>query len=70
MNDRQFEDNIGRICRNDREGLKNIYEDYCPLIYSVVLELVQNREDAEDVASGCGISHPVTVPETGTGHGF
>ena len=39
MNDRQFEDNIGRICRNDREGLKNIYEDYCPLIYSVVLEL-------------------------------
>lgn len=51
MNDRQFEENIGRICRNDREGLKLIYEDYCPLIYSVVLEILQNREDAEDVAS-------------------
>lgn len=51
MNDRQFEDNIGRICRNDREGLKVIYEDYCPLIYSAVLEILHNREDAEDVAS-------------------
>lgn len=51
MNDRQFEENIGRICGNDREGLKNIYEDYCPLIYCTVLEILKNREDAEDVAS-------------------
>lgn len=51
MNDRQFEENIGRICRNDREGLRAIYEEYCPMIYSVVLEILHNREDAEDVTS-------------------
>lgn len=51
MTDRQFEENISRICRNDREGLRNIYEDYGSLIYSVVLEVLKNREDAEDAAS-------------------
>ena len=51
MNDQQFEKNIGRICRNDKEGLREIYEDYCPLIYSVVREILGNREDAEDVTS-------------------
>ncbi len=51
MNDQQFEQNIGRICRNDKDGLREIYEDYCPLIYSVTGELLGNREDAEDVTS-------------------
>ena len=51
MNDQQFEKNIGRICSNDKEGLREIYEDYCPLIYSVVREILGNREDAEDVTS-------------------
>lgn len=51
MNDQQFRENISRICGNDREGLRNIYEDYCSLIYSVVLEILNSREDAEDVTS-------------------
>jgi len=51
MNDRQFEEHIGRICQNDREGLRAIYEEYCPMIYSVVMEILHNREDAEDVTS-------------------
>lgn len=51
MKEEQFYQNIGRICRNDREGLREIYEDYCPMIYSVIAEIVQNREDAEDVTS-------------------
>lgn len=51
MKDREFEEQIGRICRNEKEGLRVIYEEYCPLIYSVVLEIVHNREDAEDVTS-------------------
>jgi len=51
MNDRQFEGNIGRILENDREGLREIYEEYCPMIYSVVMEILHNREDAEDVTS-------------------
>lgn len=51
MDNRQFEENISQICRNNKEGLRRIYEDYCPLIYSVVLDILQNREDAEDVVS-------------------
>ncbi len=51
MNDRQFEECMGRICRNDREGLRAVYEEYCPMVYSVVYEILHNREDAEDVAS-------------------
>lgn len=51
MNDQQFQDNISRICVNDREGLRAIYEDYCALIYSVTMEILHNREDAEDVTS-------------------
>ena len=51
MDDHQFEQNIRRICHNDREGLKNIYEDYCPLIFSVVSDILGNREDSEDVTS-------------------
>lgn len=51
MEEVQFNENMSRICRNDKEGLRKIYEDYCPLIYSVVEELLQNREDAEDVTS-------------------
>ncbi len=51
MNDQQFEQNIRHICRDNREGLKNIYEDYCPLIFSVVSDILGNREDAEDVTS-------------------
>ena len=51
MEDRQFEENIARICRNDKEGLRNIYEEYNPMIYSTVFEILQNREDAEDITS-------------------
>ena len=51
MNDQEFENNIGRIRRNDKDGLREIYEDYCPLIYSVVWEILGSREDSEDVTS-------------------
>lgn len=51
MNDQRFEQSIYRICNNDKEGLREIYEDYCPMIYSVVLDILKNREDAEDTTS-------------------
>lgn len=51
MNDRQFEEQIGRICNNDKGGLRAIYEDYNPMIYSMVFGVLHNREDAEDVTS-------------------
>ncbi len=51
MNDQRFEQSIRRILKNDKEGLREIYEDYCPMIYSVVLDILKNREDAEDITS-------------------
>ena len=51
MNDQQFQQSMRRICENDKEGLREIYEDYCPMIYSVVLDILKSREDAEDITS-------------------
>lgn len=51
MTDHQFEEQIDRICRNDKEGLRSIYEDYNSLIFSVAVGILGRREDAEDVAS-------------------
>lgn len=51
MNDHQFEEQIGLICRNEKEGLRRIYEAYNPLIFSVAAGIVHNKEDAEDVTS-------------------
>lgn len=51
MNDQQFEQNIRLILQNDRRGLKHIYEAYCPMIFSIVSDILKNREDGEDVTS-------------------
>ena len=51
MDDRQFKENIDRIRRNEKDGLKNIYEEYNPMIYSTVFEILRSREDAEDITS-------------------
>lgn len=51
MNDLQFEENISRILRNDKSGLRAIYEDYNGMIYSMVICVLHMREDAEDVTS-------------------
>ncbi len=51
MNDQRFQQSMRRICENDKEGLREIYEDYCPMIYSVVLDILKSREDAEDITS-------------------
>lgn len=51
MTDQRFEEQIRQICRNNREGLRMIYEDYCPMIFSVISDILKNRQDAEDVTS-------------------
>ncbi len=51
MNEILFQKNMSRIRQDDREGLRQIYEDYCPVIYSVIWEVLRSREDAEDVTS-------------------
>lgn len=51
MTEQLFTESISQICKNEKEGLRRIYEDYNPMIYSAVWEIVRNREDAEDVTS-------------------
>ena len=51
MTEQLFEECISQIRRNEKEGLRMIYEDYNPMIYSAVWEIVRNREDAEDLTA-------------------
>ena len=51
MTDSRFESCIALIRQGSAEGLKEIYECYYKLIYSVMLTMVKNRQDAEDLTS-------------------
>ena len=51
MNEQQFEQAVARMVQGDKTGLKEIYEAYIGYIYRIVYEVLQNRENAEDVTS-------------------
>lgn len=51
MEDRQFHACMERMRAGDRKALHEVYEAYIGFIYSVVRQVLQNREDAEDVTS-------------------
>lgn len=47
----QFIDCMFRLKNQDKQALQEIYRVYIGYIYSVVLQMVKNKEDAEDVTS-------------------
>ena len=51
MTEARFEACIERIKQGDKEGLREIYENYIAFIYSVIYDKLQNKENAEDVTS-------------------
>ncbi|HOO79231.1 MAG TPA: sigma-70 family RNA polymerase sigma factor [Lachnospiraceae bacterium] len=51
MTEERFEACVARIRSGDRNGLREIYEEYLPYIYTVVYGILQNKENAEDVTS-------------------
>lgn len=51
MKEQEFEACIQRIRAGDKEGLREIYEAYVGLIYTVIYELARQREDAQDLTS-------------------
>lgn len=51
MNEHQFEEAVARMVRGDKSGLKEIYENYIGYIYRIIYEVLQNKENAEDVTS-------------------
>lgn len=51
MNEQQFENAVARMVQGDKTALKEIYEAYLGYIYRIVYEILQNKENAEDVTS-------------------
>ena len=51
MTDTQFDECLSRIRGKDKAGLKAIYQEYVAFIYHVVLDIVRNKESAEDITS-------------------
>lgn len=51
MTDRQFERRITLIQQGDKQGLKEIYEEYGKTIYQCVYQILRSSHDAEDVTS-------------------
>ncbi len=51
MNEQQFADAVSRMVQGDKNGLREIYEAYIGYIYRIVYEILQNKENAEDVTS-------------------
>ncbi len=51
MDERQFEKAVARMIQGDKTGLKEIYENYVGYIYRIIYEVLQNKENAEDVTS-------------------
>lgn len=46
-----FEKCIRAMNRGDRDGLKEVYEEYVSYIYGIVRALLHNKEEAEDITS-------------------
>ena len=51
MTEHQFEQAVERMVRGDKTGLKEIYENYLGYIYRIIYEILQSKENAEDVTS-------------------
>ena len=51
MDEFVFEDCMRRMAEGDRDALREIYEAYHKVIYSVCMNQLRHRESAEDVAS-------------------
>jgi len=51
VEEKQFSACMERMRSGDRSALHEVYESYIGYIYTIVLQTVSNREDAEDVTS-------------------
>lgn len=51
MDETRFCTAVEKIKTGDKQGLKEIYEAYIGYIYTIVYQIVQNKENAEDITS-------------------
>lgn len=51
MDQERFDACMQKICSGDREGLKEIYKEYMPYVFSVIYRVVESHADAEDITA-------------------
>ncbi|MCR5149283.1 MAG: sigma-70 family RNA polymerase sigma factor [Eubacterium sp.] len=51
MSEEKFDSLMKQLAAGDRQALKEIYQEYMKLIYSVCLSMLHQKEAAEDVSS-------------------
>ena len=51
MEDQQFYSCMEQMKAGDKTALREIYENYIAYVYHIIFQVVQNKEDAEDVTS-------------------
>ncbi len=51
MDQERFDACMQKICRGDREGLREIYDAYMTYVFSVIYQVVGNQADAEDITA-------------------
>lgn len=51
MTEARFEQCIRQMNEGDKEGLREVYEEYVSYIYGIVMQMIGNRENAEDITS-------------------
>lgn len=51
MTDKQFDECMRRMKKGDKGALKEVYECYLPYIYTIILGVVLQKENAEDITS-------------------
>lgn len=51
MEEVQFVQAVEKMKQGDKQGLQEIYQAYIGYIYSIVYQIIQNKENAEDVTS-------------------
>ncbi|MBQ7955226.1 MAG: RNA polymerase sigma factor [Lachnospiraceae bacterium] len=51
MTEAKFEQCIRQMNEGNKEGLREVYEEYLSYIYGIVLQMIGNKENAEDITS-------------------
>lgn len=51
MTDKQFERRIVLIQQGNKQGLKEIYDEYGKMIYQCAFQILRSKQDAEDITS-------------------
>lgn len=69
VTEQEFEAAVMRIRRGDKDGLRDIYLAYVRFIYTVIYEITQSKENAEDITSEVFIKLWDALDHYQPGHG-